>query len=154
MTDSRRFDSAGQSVLPIVSHYEVGTQMTPTHAHSALMGVLGMLATALMVFVLRQTSTEERWPNIEKCVRVAFWGTNVGLAMMIAMSLFPSGAPQVWDVVQHGYWHTRSLDYLGTERARVIEWARMPGDLVFILFGAVPLVIAAVKGYLGARAAD
>jgi hypothetical protein len=25
----------------------------------------------------------------------------------------------------------------------------LPGDLVFIVFGAVPLVIASVKGYLG-----
>ena len=104
--------------LPIVSYYEVGTQMTPTHAHASLMGVFGMLAIALMVFVLRQTSTDERWPGIEKYVRVAFWGTKVGLAMMIAMSLFPSGVLQVWDVVQHGYWHARSLDYLGSARAR------------------------------------
>ena len=27
-----------------------------------------------------------------------------------------------------------------------------PGDLVFIIFGAVPLVIATIKGYLGVRA--
>ncbi len=140
--------------LPIVSYYEVGTQMTPTHAHSALMGVFGMLAIALMVFVLRQTSSDERWSGIEKYVRVAFWGTNIGLAMMIVMSLLPSGVLQLWDVVQHGYWHARSLDYLGSERARLIEWLRMPGDLVFIIFGAVPLVIATVKAYLGVRAAD
>ncbi len=29
--------------LPIVSYYEVGTGITPTHAHAALMGVFGML---------------------------------------------------------------------------------------------------------------
>jgi nitric oxide reductase subunit B len=28
---------------------------------------------------------------------------------------------------------------------------RMPGDVVFIVFGAVPLVIASIKGYLGVR---
>lgn len=140
--------------LPIVSYYEVGTQMTPTHGHAALMGVFGMLAIALMVFVLRQTSSDERWPGIEKYVRVAFWGTNIGLAMMIVMSLFPSGVLQLWDVVQHGYWHARSHDYLSSDRARLIEWLRMPGDLVFILFGAVPLVIATVKAYVGVRAAN
>ncbi|MDQ2916569.1 MAG: hypothetical protein M3R40_05315, partial [Pseudomonadota bacterium] len=37
-----------------------------------------------------------------------------GLAMMVAMSLFPGGVLQVWDVVQHGYWHARSLDYIGS----------------------------------------
>ncbi len=140
--------------LPIISYYEVGTQMTPVHAHSSLMGVFGMLAIALMVFVLRQTSADERWPGIEKYIKVAFWGTNIGLAMMIVMSLFPSGVLQMWDVVQHGYWHARGLDYLASERARLIEWLRLPGDLVFIIFGAVPLVIAAAKAYLGVRATD
>lgn len=134
--------------LPIVSYYEVGTQLTPNHGHAAMMGVFGMLALALMVFVLRQTSSDLRWVGIEKYVRVGFWGSNVGLALMLIMSLFPSGVLQVWDVVQHGYWHARSLDYIGSERSRLIEWLRLPGDLVFILFGAIPLAIASIKGWL------
>ena len=138
--------------LPIVSYYEVGTLLTPNHGHAAMMGVFGMLAIALMVFVLRQTSREEDWPSIEKYVRCAFWGTNVGLAMMVVMSLFPGGLLQVWDVLQNGYWHARSLDYIGSERSHLIEWLRMPGDVVFIVFGAVPLVIATLKGYFSLRA--
>lgn len=138
--------------LPIVSYYEVGTQLTPNHGHAALMGVFGMLAIALMVFVLRQTSTDTQWRGIEKYIKVAFFGTNVGLLLMVMMSLFPSGVLQVWDVVQHGYWHARSLDYTGSERSHLIEWLRLPGDLTFILFGAVPLVIATLKGYIGMRA--
>ena len=59
--------------------------LTPNHGHAALMGVFGMLAIALMVFVLRQTSDDARWPGIEKYIRVAFWGTNIGLAMMVAL---------------------------------------------------------------------
>ena len=55
------------------------------------------------------------------------------------------------DVVQHGYWRARSLDYIGSERSRLIEWLRLTGDLVFIIFGAVPLAIASIKGYLGVR---
>lgn len=137
--------------LPIVSYYEVGTLLTPAHSHSALMGVFGMLAIALMVFVLRETSDDTHWASIEKYVKVAFWGTNVGLAMMVAMNLFPGGVLQVWDVMQNGYWHARSLAYIGSERSILIEWLRLPGDLVFILFGAVPLVIASIKGYAGVR---
>jgi nitric oxide reductase subunit B len=140
--------------LPIVSYYEVGTQLTPNHGHAAMMGVFGMLAIALMVFVLRQTSDDARWAGIENYIKIAFWGTNVGLAMMVTMSLFPSGVLQVWDVVQHGYWHARSLDYIGSERSHLIEWLRLPGDLVFIFCGALPLVIASVKGYLGVRAVE
>ena len=137
--------------LPIVSYYEVGTILTPNHAHSALMGVFGMLAIALIVFVIRQTATERDWPGIEKYIKVAFWGTNVGLAMMVVFSLFPGGVLQVWDVIQHGYWHARSLEYTGTTTARALEWMRMPGDLVFIFAGSVPLAIAAVKAWLGVR---
>ncbi|MEO6968906.1 MAG: cbb3-type cytochrome c oxidase subunit I [Rhodanobacteraceae bacterium] len=138
--------------LPIVSYYEVGTQFTPTHAHAAMMGVFGMLAIALMVFVLRQTSDDISWPGIEKYVKMAFFGTNIGLAMMVVFSLFPSGVMQIWDVVQHGYWHARSLAYLDTPAAHLIEWLRLPGDLVFIVFGSIPLAIAAVKGWLSVRA--
>ncbi|MEP7061552.1 MAG: cbb3-type cytochrome c oxidase subunit I [Betaproteobacteria bacterium] len=139
--------------LPIVSYYEVGTLLTPNHGHAALMGVFGMLAIALVVFVLRQTSDDAHWPGIEKYIKVAFFGTNIGLAMMVTMSLFPGGVLQVWDVVQHGYWHARSLDFIGSDRSRMIEWLRLPGDLVFITFGAVPLVIASIKGYVGMRRA-
>jgi nitric oxide reductase subunit B len=71
--------------------------------------------------------------------------------MMVTFSLFPSGVLQVWDVMQHGYWHARSLDYTSSERSRLIEWLRLPGDLVFIVFGAVPLLIASIKGYVGVR---
>ena len=41
--------------------------------------------------------------------------------MMVAMNLFPGGVLQVWDVVQNGYWHARSLDYIGSERSILIE---------------------------------
>ncbi|HET7569857.1 MAG TPA: cbb3-type cytochrome c oxidase subunit I [Gammaproteobacteria bacterium] len=138
--------------LPIVSYFEVGTILTPNHAHSALMGVFGMLALALMVFVLRQSVEDARWPAIEKFVRVGFWGTNIGLAMMVVMSLFPGGILQTWDVIQHGYWHARGLQYTATWEARLFEWTRLPGDLVFIFAGALPLAIAAVKGWLAIRA--
>jgi nitric oxide reductase subunit B len=30
-----------------------------------------------------------------------------------------------------------------------LEWARLPGDLIFIVVGVVPLVIAALKTFFG-----
>jgi nitric oxide reductase subunit B len=113
-----------------------------------------MLAIALMVFVLRQSSDDASWTGLERYIKVAFWGTNIGLALMVTMSLYPGGVLQLWDVFQHGYWHARSLEYIGSDRSHLIEWLRLPGDVIFILFGAVPLVIASIKGYLGVRAAD
>ena len=41
------------------------------------------------------------------------------------------------DVLAHGYWHARNIAYTGSEMAQFLEWLRLPGDLIFILFGAV-----------------
>jgi nitric oxide reductase subunit B len=144
---------------PIVSYYEVGTILTPNHGHAAMMGVFGMLGAGLMVFVLREVASERVWPRLEKLIHVAFWGLNVGLGLMVVLSLFPGGIMQVRDVIEHGYWHARSLAYTGSPLARTLEWMRMPGDVVFIFAGAAPLSIAVAWGYLsgggvGGRAPD
>ena len=137
--------------LPIVSYFEAGTLLTINHGHAAMMGVFGMLGIGLVVFVIRQTVDGALWRVLEKYVRVAFWGLNGGLLMMVVMSLFPAGVLQFVDVLENGYWHARSLAYTGGDLARLLEWCRMPGDLVFIAFGVVPIVIAAVRAYLDGR---
>jgi nitric oxide reductase subunit B len=140
--------------LPVVSYYEVGTNLTPNHGHGALMGVFGMLAVALLVFALRQVSTDARWRRVEKYVGVSFWGLNIGLAGMIALQLFPTGVLQLQDVIRNGYWHARSPAFSGQSFITGLAWARLPADLVFIFLGALPLFIATVWTYLGARKAD
>ena len=42
-------------------------------------------------------------------------------------------------MLQNGYWHARSLDYLSGKLPRFIEWMRIVGDTVFILAGALPI---------------
>jgi nitric oxide reductase subunit B len=101
-----------------------------------------------MVFVLRQTTTDETWPRLERYIRCGFWGLNIGLAMMVAFSLFPAGILQLYDVIQNGYWHARSLAYRAGTVPRLLEWLRMPGDLVFIFLGALPIAIAICLGYV------
>lgn len=133
--------------LPIVSYYEVGTLLTPNHGHSAFMGAFGMLAMALMVLGLRHVLTEEQWKEPEKYIRISFWGLNIGLALMIVLNLFPGGVMQLRDVLENGYWHARDLTYLNLSFVRMIEWFRLPGDLVFIVFGVFPAVIAALLTY-------
>ena len=133
--------------LPIVSYFEVGTMLTPNHGHAALMGVFGMLAIALIVFGLRQVLTDTQWRNIERYVRISFWGLNVGLALMVVGSLFPGGVVQLRDVLTNGYWHARSAEFLSTGLMHSVEWLRMPGDLVFGVVGIVPLVIATALTY-------
>jgi len=133
--------------MPIVSYFEAGTMLTPNHGHAAFMGVFGMLAVALMVFAFRQVTPDERWHDTEKYIRISFWGLNVGLAMMILSNLFPGGVLQLYDVLQNGYWHARSAAFGHSILMHTLEWARLPGDLIFIAVGVVPLVIAALKTY-------
>jgi nitric oxide reductase subunit B len=133
--------------MPIVSYFEVGTILTPNHAHSAFMGVFGMFAVAFMVFSMRQVLSEERWSGLEKYIKVSFWGLNIGLALMVLLNLFPGGVLQLWDVLQNGYWHARSSEFLNNRISTLIEWARLPADMIFILFGVVPLFIAVARTY-------
>jgi len=126
--------------MPIVSYYEIGTTLTVNHGHAAFVGVFGMLGVALMAYVLREIASDAIWPRAEKCLRVSWWGLNVGLAMMIVLSLLPNGLLQLWDVIENGYWHARSIAHTGSTLPKLLEWMRTPGDLVFIFAGAVPLV--------------
>ncbi|MGE5218626.1 MAG: nitric-oxide reductase large subunit [Chloroflexota bacterium] len=133
--------------LPIVSYFEVGTVLTPNHGHAAMMGVFGMLAMALLVFALRQVSSDAQWIIPEKFIRISFWGLNLGLALMVVSNLFPAGVLQLIDVLHHGYWHARGPEFLNERIVRIIEWARLPADGVFIVGGVVPALIAALLTY-------
>jgi nitric oxide reductase subunit B len=137
--------------LPVVSYYEVGTNLTANHGHAAMMGVFGMLGVALLVFALRQSSTEAHWTRVAKYIRVSFWGLNIGLALMVILNLFPSGVLQFLDVVDHGYWHARGPEYSSQPAIVALEWLRMPADTIFIVAGVLPLVIASIMTYLHGR---
>ena len=137
--------------LPIVSYFQAGTLLTPNHGHTAMMGVFGMLAMALTVFALRQAAPAELWRRVEPCIRLSFWGLNVGLALMSLINLLPAGVLQLVDVLENGYWHARSAAFLDRRLIVLLEWLRLPGDLVFILLGIVPMVVAASRTYLARR---
>ena len=132
--------------LPIVSYYEIGTALTANHAHTAMMGVYGMLAAGLALFCLRYLIPAERWP--ERAAKTSFWSLNIGLAWMSFATLFPLGILQLYESVNSGYFEARSLDYLGANTNTVIEWLRLPGDALFIAGGVIPLLYIC---YLGVR---
>ncbi len=133
--------------LPIVSYFEVGTILTPNHGHAAMMGVFGMFAISFMVFAIRQVLQDAEWAQVEKYIRVSFWGLNIGLAGMVVLNLFPGGVLQLLDVLKNGYWHARGPEFLNASMTTLIEWLRLPADAVFILLGVVPGLIAVVKTY-------
>jgi nitric oxide reductase subunit B len=137
--------------LPIVSYFEVGTALTSNHGHAALFGVFGMLALAVLVFCMRSLARDDVWSRAERFVKVGFWGLNAGLALMMAVDLFPAGVLQLWDVLQNGYWHARRLTYLMRGTFHTLEWARSGADGVFLLAGVLPIVLAVGVLLLGAR---
>lgn len=133
--------------MPIVSYFEIGTYLTPNHGHAAMFGVFGFLSLGLCVYAMRKNMTNDQWAKIKPWIKCAFWGFNIGLAAMIAFSLLPSGFIQLSDVIHNGYWHARSVEYVTGQTMSVMGWLRMPGDVIFIIFGAIPFFVAGCKAW-------
>jgi nitric oxide reductase subunit B len=141
--------------LPIVSYYQIGTALTLNHGHAAMMGVYGMLAVGLAMFAFRYVIPADRWP--EKWARVSFWCLNIGLAWMVFATLLPLGVLQLFHSVNDGYYEARSLGYITRPGNALIEWLRMPGDLIFIIGGVVPFIYIALlasRNFRSGRVAD
>jgi nitric oxide reductase subunit B len=82
-----------------------------------------------MVFVLRETVHNHSGLGL-KVRPLRFLGSQHRARDDDPVALFLRRA-QVRDVLENGYWHARSPDYLGGALPR-FEWLRLPGDLVFI----------------------
>ncbi|MGE5176626.1 MAG: nitric-oxide reductase large subunit [Hyphomicrobiales bacterium] len=123
--------------LPIVSYYEIGTALTANHGHTAFMGVYGMLAVGIALFCLRYLIPADRWSD--RAARYSFWALNIGLAWMSFATLLPLGVAQLYHSVSAGYYEARSLEFLTTGMNTLLEWMRLPGDLLFIV-GILPIV--------------
>ena len=124
--------------LPIVSYYEIGTALTANHGHAAMMGVYGMLAVGLALFCLRYLVPEKLWSD--RAARTSFWSLNLGLAWMVFASLFPLGLLQLYHSVSTGYFDARSLKFLSEHTNALLEWLRLPGDVLFIVGGTLPVL--------------
>src|SRR3989304_6770414 len=75
--------------LPVVSYYEIGTALTANHAHTAMMGVYGMLAAGLLLFCLRYLTQPDKWSD--RAAQISFWSLNIGLTFMAFFNSFPLG---------------------------------------------------------------
>lgn len=124
--------------LPIVSYYQIGTALTANHGHAAMFGVYGMLAVGLAIFAYRYVIPPEKWPT--KWVRLSFWSMNLGLAWMVFATLLPLGILQLFHSVSDGYFEARSLGYITQPGNALIEWLRLPGDVILIGGGVLPFV--------------
>ncbi|WP_319501782.1 nitric-oxide reductase large subunit [uncultured Draconibacterium sp.] len=116
---------------PIALYYMQGLNTTPVHGHTALFGVYGMLGIGLMLFVLRDMDLNAVWK--EKTIRYAFWMMNIGLLLMVVLSVLPVGLAQTVASVKHGLWYARSAEFLETPTLETVRWLRAIGDTIFAI---------------------
>lgn len=134
---------------PIALYYMQGLNLTAAHGHAALFGVYGMLGIGLMLFCLRGLSNREAWSD--QILKPMFWTLNIGLAMMVFISLVPAGIYQAWASITKGIWFARSPEIVHSQLMETLVWLRVPGDVVFAI-GCVLLAWFAIRLLLPVRA--
>ena len=113
---------------PIALYYLQGLNTTAVHGHAALFGVYGILGIGLMLFCLRGLYPDYKWND--NVIGTAFWMINIGLFLMVTISVLPIGILQAHESITNAYWSARSAEFLQQDFMQVIRWMRMPGDLL------------------------
>jgi len=116
---------------PIALYYMQGLNTTPVHGHTALFGVYGMLGIGLMLFVLKGLAGRHVWKD--GVIRFAFWSINLGLFLMVTLSVLPVGLAQTVASVREGLWFARSQEFLQQDYLQTFRWLRVIGDTLFAL---------------------
>ena len=116
---------------PIALYYMQGLNMTAAHGHAALFGVYGMLGIGLLLFCLRGLSNRLAWSD--SLLKLMFWSLNIGLGMMVFMSLVPAGIYQAAASISKGMWYARSPEIIHSPFMETLVWLRVPGDIVFAI---------------------
>ena len=116
---------------PIALYYMQGMNLTAAHGHAALFGVYGMLGIGLLLFCLRGLSSRVAWSD--RLLAPMFWLLNIGLGMMVFISLVPAGIYQAWASITQGVWYARSAAVVHSHWMETFVWLRVPGDVVFSL---------------------
>jgi nitric oxide reductase subunit B len=95
--------------------------------------VYGFLSLGFVLLVLRYIRPDMVFN--EKLMKTGFWSLNIGLVLMIAISLLPIGLYQFYASVTQGMWYARSEGFLQQDFLQTLRWLRTIGDLVFIAGG-------------------
>ena len=125
--------------LPIVSYYQIGTALTANHAHAAMMGVYGMLAVGLAMFALRYVIPADKWP--EKWARMSFWCAEHRSGLDGVRHPAAAGRASALSLGERRLFRGPIAGLHHRPGNAVLEWLRLPGDIIFIVGGmpAVPL---------------
>ncbi len=114
---------------PIALYYMQGLNTTPVHGHTALFGVYGMLGIGLMLFVLKGLAARTVWKD--GVIGFAFWAINIGLALMVLLSVLPIGLAQTVASISDGLWWARSAEFMQQPWLDTLRWMRVIGDTIF-----------------------
>lgn len=128
---------------PIILYFIQGINTTPIHTHTALFGMYGLLAIALMLFSVRHVFKKAAWSD--PLPKWSFWGLNGGILLMTLVSLIPSRFYQFYHAVDKGMWYARSPEIVSGEFIRTASWLRMGPDIIFTC-GAFCLLAFLSKG--------
>lgn len=131
--------------LPIINYYEHATYLTVNHAHTALFGVYGMLAIALILFSWRGLVQDRYWND--GILKLSFWGLNGGLFLMFLTGLLPIGLTQLWHSYDVGLYFARSADFYELPIVQMLGTWRMVPDTIIIVLGAFPLLYFLITTY-------
>lgn len=134
--------------LPAVSYFEHGQFLTPAHGHGAMMGVYGMFGIAVLLYSLRNIVKPEAWND--KWLKFACWMLNIGLAGMIVVTLLPIGIMQLKEAFLHGYWASRSPEFLKQDIVQNLLTLRSIPDTIFLV-GVITLMVFSVKALFHLR---
>jgi len=97
-----------------------------------------MLTGVFLRYVMTKVSAVLDLPSIR-----FFWVEEIGelcLAWMSFATLFPLGLLQLYESVNTGYYEARTLEFLTNDTNTLFEWMRLPGDVLFIGGGVLPLL--------------
>lgn len=138
--------------LPIINYYEHATYLTSNHGHTALFGVYGMLAIALILFSWRGLVENRHWSD--RILKLSFWGLNGGLFLMFLTGLLPIGLLQVWYAYDQGFWWGRSAAFYELPVVQTLGNWRIVPDTIIIVLGALPLLYFLLTTYPRLRAVE
>jgi len=138
--------------LPLINYYEHGTYLTVGHAHAAMFGAFGFLALGMVAYMLQLSIDPERWDG--SWLRASFWCWNVGLALMVFVSVLPVGFLQLEVAFTEGYAAARSLAFYEGPLVQTLFWARLPGDSLLILGTVIYFADLIRKRFVLRRSAD
>ena len=128
--------------MPVSLFYIQGLNTTAVHAHTALFGVYGFLSLGFVFLIARYIRPEVEFND--KLMKFGFWALNIGLALMVLISLLPIGLIQAWASITHGLWFARSEEFMQQPLLQTLRWLRMIGDTILII-GAVAFFWQIVK---------